>query len=104
MAAEHWDVTDDAIDNESIININSAVKVYNLTNKAFILQLYSQFENVIIHHIIADEEYVAVHAELKGDKTIALFDIFRIEDNRITKHHYVKQDVPDKMMHSNGMF
>ncbi len=43
-------------------------------------------------------------AELKAEKSIALFDIFKIEDNQITEHDFVKQTVPDKMMHSNGMF
>ena len=103
-AAEHWDVTDDQSDNEPIININGAINNTGLSNTTFITHLYSQFKNVIIHHIIADDEYVAVHAELRADKPIALFDIFRIGDNQITEHHYVKQEVPETMMHSNGMF
>ncbi len=104
LAAEHWDVTDELSDNEPVMNVNGAVNINQLSNKAFINHLYHQFKNVVIHHIIADENYVAVHAELKEDKSMALFDIFKIESNRITEHHHVKQTVPENMMHNNGMF
>lgn len=104
MAAEHWDVTDEQIDNEPVINIDGAVNTTGLNNKAFITHLYDQFKNVVIHHMVTDGDYIAVHAELKAEKSVALFDIFKIEGNRITRHDYVKQIVPEKMMHNNGMF
>ncbi|RZA00101.1 MAG: hypothetical protein EOP47_14995 [Sphingobacteriaceae bacterium] len=104
MAAEHWDITDEQTDNEPIINVDGAVNTTGLSNRTFITHLYSQFKKVAIHHMITDGDYVAVHAELKADKPIALFDIFRIEDKQITAHDFVKQTVPDKMMHNNGMF
>ncbi|GAB2978444.1 hypothetical protein GCM10027049_12400 [Mucilaginibacter puniceus] len=105
VAAEHWDVTDEQTGNsEPIINIDGAVNTTGSSNKAFITHLYSQFKNVVIHHMITDGDYVAVHAELKADKSIALFDIFRIEANQITAHDFVKQTMPEKMLHTNGMF
>lgn len=105
QAAEHWDVTDEQSDNhEPVININGSVNTTGLSNTAYITHLYNQFKNIVIHHIVTDGDYVSVHAELKAEKSIALFDIFKIEDNQITKHDFVKQTVPDKMMHSNGMF
>ncbi len=105
MAAEHWDVTNELIgDSEPLIKLNGAVKIGGVSNKEFIVDLYNRFKDVVIHHIVADDEYVAVHAELKADKPMALFDIFKIENNRITEHHFVKQAVPEKMMHNNGMF
>ena len=104
MAAEHWDVTNELTDNEPVINIDGAVNTTGSNNKAFLLQLYNQFKDVTVHHIFADGEHVAVHAELKADRSIALFDIFKIDNDQITEHHFVKQIVPEKMMHSNGMF
>jgi predicted SnoaL-like aldol condensation-catalyzing enzyme len=104
-AAEHWDVTEEstgqstpAIDTQGINNNT------RLSNKAFITTLY-QSEALVIHHMIEEGGYIAVHSELReGGKSIALFDIFKIEENLITEHHFVKQAVPENMMHNNGMF
>ena len=104
QAAEHWDVTYEQTDNKPVINIDDVVNTNGLSNNAFITHLYSQFKNVVIHHMVTDGNYVAVHAELRAEKSIALFDIFKIEDDQITEHNFVKQTVPDKMLHSNGMF
>jgi predicted SnoaL-like aldol condensation-catalyzing enzyme len=104
QAAEHWDVTNEQSDDKPIVNIKGAVNTNALSNKAFITHLYSQFKTVVIHHTVTDGDRVAVHAELKGEKSIALFDVFKIEDNQITQHVHVKQTVPDKMLHNNGMF
>lgn len=105
VATEHWDVTENLIDkSEPFIHISDAIKDVAVDNKGFIAELYQQRENVYIHHLISEDDYVAVHAELKGEKHMALFDIFKIIDNVIVEHHFVKQEVPEKMMHNNGMF
>ncbi|MEO8886094.1 MAG: nuclear transport factor 2 family protein [Mucilaginibacter sp.] len=100
LAAEHWDVTEEPTGkNEPVINIKGLINEVGLRDNEYIIDLYSKIDDVIIHHLIA------VHAELKqAGKSTALFDIFKMKDRQITEHHYVKQVVPEKMMHNNGMF
>ena len=101
LAVEHWDVTEDqAIKQQPIIDTTEL----KAADKNSILHLYEQ-KGILIHHLIADDEYIAIHAELKGgDRAFALFDIFKIENGKLTEHHFVKQEVPETMMHNNGMF
>lgn len=61
-----------------------------------------------ILRVVADEEYVAVHAHMQfgPDKpSTVLVDIFRIEDDRIVEHWDVYREVPDPatVPHSNGV-
>ncbi len=105
LAVEHWDVTENIIDgSEPVINIDGAIKDIRVDNKTFITEAYRQNGNVHIHHVVSENDLVAVHAELKGENHMGLFDIFKIEKNRIVEHHHVKQEIPEKMMHNNGMF
>ncbi len=101
LAVEHWDVTEDqATKQQPTINITQL----KAADKNSILNLYDQ-KGIFIHHLIVDDDYIAVHSELKqGGKSYALFDIFKIEYGKVIEHHHVKQEVPEKMMHSNGMF
>ena len=104
LAAEHWDVTNEPIKFDEPI-INASVSINNgLSNKGFIVSLYNKIDNIIIHNLIAEGDQVAVHAEFKSDKSIAMFDIFKLEGDKIIEHNYVKQEVPETMMHTNGMF
>ena len=104
-AVEHWDVTHEPTKLAApVIDTNDIKSSSEVSNKEVIIKFYSEIDNIIIHHLIAEGTHVAVHAELKAERPIALFDIFKFEDGHITEHHYVKQEVPEKMMHSNGMF
>ncbi len=101
LAVEHWDVTEDQATKQQPI-INTAELA--LVDKNSILSLYDQ-KGVIMHHLITDDGNFAIHAEVKqADKSFALFDIFKIENGKVIEHHYVKQEVPENMMHNNGMF
>lgn len=104
-AIEHWDVTHEPTELAApVINTNDIRNNSKVINKEVIIKLYSKIDNIIIHHLVAEGTHIAVHAELKAERSTALFDIFKFEDGRITEHHYVKQEVPETMMHNNGMF
>lgn len=53
---------------------------------------------------IAEDDLVMLHlyVEFMGKK-LMIMEIFRIEDNKIAEHWSVEQEVPEKMMHNNGM-
>lgn len=58
-----------------------------------------------VHKIIGEGDFVVAQCEyLVGDKRLALYNIFRIEANKIAEHWSVEQEVPEKMAHGNGMF
>ena len=102
-AAEHWDVTE-----EQTSGVTPFFEVENegavIQQKAFLIDLYAK-HGVSIHRIITELNFTAVHAEAKqGNQSIAMFDIFQFEDNKLSGHWAVKQVVPDKMMHNNEMF
>lgn len=101
LAVEHWDVTEDqATKQHPIIDMAEL----NEVDKNTLFSLYDQ-KGIVVHHLIVDNECIAVHAELKQEVgSFALFDIFKIENGKITEYHYVTQEVPEKMMHNNGMF
>jgi len=102
-AAEHWDVTEERnIDTTNFINVQQSIAVAD--KQAFLSALYDGL-NITIHRIITEGNFVVVHSEAKhGGGSIALFDIFQFEDGKLVGHWGVKQPVPDKMMHDNGMF
>jgi len=102
-AVEHWDVTEEQKGGTTpFIKVHKGVVVDD--RKAFLSQLYNDL-NITIHRVISEGNFTAVHAEAKGEgRSIALFDIFEFEDGKLTGHWAVKQQVPEKMMHNNGMF
>ena len=102
-AAEHWDVTEERnSDNGDFIKVQQNVAVAD--KQVFLSALYDSL-NITIHRIITEGNFTAVHAEAKnGDSSIALFDVFQFEDERLIGHWAAKQLVPEKMMHDNGMF
>ena len=62
-------------------------------------------EEIIIHKIIAEGNFVVTHCELKrAVKTYSQFNIFKMEDDLIAEHWNVEQEVPITMAHENGMF
>jgi predicted SnoaL-like aldol condensation-catalyzing enzyme len=60
-----------------------------------------------IRRIIADGNFVAVHAHGKfsaEDRGIAVIDILRVEGCKVMEHWDVVQPVPEKAANANGMF
>jgi predicted SnoaL-like aldol condensation-catalyzing enzyme len=58
-----------------------------------------------VHKIIGEGNFVLTQCECKRqDKTIAQYNIFKMEDDKIAEHWSVEQEVPDTMANSNGMF
>ena len=58
-----------------------------------------------VHKIIGEGNFVLSQCECKsGDKVIARYNIFKLEDDKIAERWSVEQDVPDEMAHGNGMF
>ncbi|MFD0749595.1 nuclear transport factor 2 family protein [Mucilaginibacter calamicampi] len=102
-AAEHWDVTEERTsDTESFIKAQLNISIGD--KQTFLATLYNGVD-IVIHRIISEGNFTAIHAEAKEDnRSIALFDIFQFEDNRLIGHWGAKQAVPAKMMHDNGMF
>lgn len=102
-AAEHWDVTEERnSDTTNFINVQDNVIVDD--RELFLTELYAKL-NITIHRILTEGSFTAVHAEAKnGDPSIALFDIFQFENGKLAAHWGAKQQVPEKLMHGNGMF
>jgi predicted SnoaL-like aldol condensation-catalyzing enzyme len=102
-AAEHWDVTEERNSHATdFINVQTDVVVND--RQLFLTELYANSQ-VTIHRVITEGNLTAVHAEAKhGDRSIALFDIFQFEDDKLVGHWGAKQQVPEKLMHGNGMF
>ncbi len=62
---------------------------------------------IVIHHVLADGDLVAIHYLFKvnkQDRGMAVVDIFRVANGRIQEHWDVGQPVPEKSANSNGMF
>jgi predicted SnoaL-like aldol condensation-catalyzing enzyme len=58
-----------------------------------------------VHKVIGEGNFVLTQCECKaGDKTIAQYNIFKMEEDKIAEHWSVEQEVPETMAHPNGMF
>lgn len=63
--------------------------------------------HVVIHHVLADGDLVALHLESKETPTDtgrAIVDIFRVENGKIIEHFDVVQTVPATTANGNTMF
>jgi predicted SnoaL-like aldol condensation-catalyzing enzyme len=60
--------------------------------------------------VVAEEDFVVVHAFAKFDGTnpeergVAVIDIFRVANSKIAEHWDVIQEIPESLAHTNGMF
>lgn len=67
-----------------------------------------QIQTQQIHYIIAEGNFVLTFSEgtITNDepKTIVIFDLFRIENEKVMEQWGIFQEVPDLMDHTNGMF
>ncbi|MGF7077831.1 nuclear transport factor 2 family protein [Mucilaginibacter sp. UYCu711] len=60
--------------------------------------------SIKVHRIICEGDFVVVQSEyLKDSQSFALYDILRIENEKIAEHWSVQQAIPDVMPHTNGM-
>ena len=58
-----------------------------------------------IKRVIAEGDLVAVHcAAIDGPETVAVVDIYRVENGKIVEHWDVCQPVPAKSANKNTMF
>jgi predicted SnoaL-like aldol condensation-catalyzing enzyme len=69
--------------------------------------LANGFRYTQLHHVIADGNFVLVHAEASANGAptpIALFDLWRAEDGQLVEHWDVVQAVPATSKNQNGFF
>jgi predicted SnoaL-like aldol condensation-catalyzing enzyme len=76
---------------------------------AFMKGFFGAFPDLRIEFVrfIAEGDLVVVHSHIirqPGERGIAVVDIFRIEDNRVTEHWDVLQEIPEKAANANTMF
>lgn len=102
-AAEHWDVTEEVTENTvPFIEVQKDARV--IDRDFFLIDLYAKL-NITIHRIITEGGFTVVHAQANQyGKSIALFDIYHFNGDKLSDHWAAKQQVPDEMMHKNGMF
>lgn len=55
--------------------------------------------------MLAEEDKVMALLDINFmGKRLAVVDIFRLKEGKITEHWDIRQEVPEKMQHDNGMF
>ncbi|QSQ15006.1 nuclear transport factor 2 family protein [Myxococcus landrumensis] len=58
-----------------------------------------------VHRIIGEGHFVFAQSEgALGDRRMAFYDLFRVEDGKLAEHWDVHQPIPDTLTHGNGMF
>lgn len=68
-------------------------------------QALREIKNHRIHRVIGEGNFVLTQSEGRwNDKPVAIYDLFRVENDRIAEHWDVLQAIPAEMAHSNGMF
>lgn len=84
---------------------------YAADGRQALINLVSQWfknapkEKIDIQHIGADGNLVFLHTRShRGEKTMSVIDIFRVENNKIVEHWDVIQEVPEKAANSHPMF
>jgi len=58
-----------------------------------------------IHRVVGEGNFVLVQVEgAWGGKPQAIYDLFRVEQEKIVEHWDIYQEIPSEMAHENGMF
>jgi predicted SnoaL-like aldol condensation-catalyzing enzyme len=62
------------------------------------------YDNLHMHRLISEQNFVLtqLEVEIKGSRFVQ-YDIYRLSNGLIVEHWSVKQMIPEKMAHSNGM-
>lgn len=133
LISEHWDAVQEIVDsnpkvvgtveldNKEKTSINKKIvedfakqvliekktdKVKNyLSDSLSISDFVIDYENFQLHRLIGEENFVLTQSEInvKGTRFVR-YDIYRLSHQLITEHWSVRQMIPEKMAHSNGMF
>jgi predicted SnoaL-like aldol condensation-catalyzing enzyme len=65
----------------------------------------SGFHYTHIHHVVAEGDFVVVESEATANgATLALFDMWRVENDKMVEHWDVIQPVPATSANANGFF
>ncbi|WP_425236347.1 nuclear transport factor 2 family protein [Ulvibacterium sp.] len=65
----------------------------------------SGLKNHKIHRVVGEGNFVLTQCEgLWNEKPVAIYDLFRVDKDKIVEHWDVIQEIPEKMAHSNTMF
>lgn len=60
-----------------------------------------------IKHVVTDGDFVVIHNHITsqpGDRGLAGFDLFRLQDGKIVEHWDARQQVPEHPANANTMF
>lgn len=112
------DINDDAVTNKLLVSnfycdvfITGNVELMNTYLSANYIEhnAIERLDNyphylIKVCRIIAEGNFVVVQSELiKESQSFALYDILRIESNKIVEHWSAQQIIPDVLPHNNGM-
>jgi predicted SnoaL-like aldol condensation-catalyzing enzyme len=132
LLAEHWDAVQEIVDSVPVVigtielnpqgNIDTnkliVEKFVNnvLIDKQFdksedflaanlsISDFENDYEKFQFHRLIGEQNFVLTQSELtQSGNRFVQYDIYRLSDGLIVEHWAVKQMIPEKMAHSNGM-
>lgn len=101
LLAEHWDAVQEIDADLSVDNIIADENASDLlANKDLITDLLG----VNLRRLIGEGDVIVSQSEItERDNVFAQYDVFRLKDGIIQSQLTVKQQVPDVMMHNNGM-
>jgi len=132
LISEHWDAVQEIVDsvpkvvgtvelnnqekssvNKKIVeNFVKQVLIEKQTDKSTdffdvnlsISDFETEYDNFQLHRIIGEQNFVLTQSELtQNGNRFVQYDIYRLSDGLIVEHWVVKQMIPEKMAHSNGM-
>ncbi len=64
----------------------------------------NDYETFQLHRLISEQNFVLTQSEVtQSENRFVQYDIYRLSDGLIIEHWAVKQMIPEKMAHSNGM-
>lgn len=101
--AEHWDATEAIETFFDPIQISSEEGVNQEAHKAVIQTHFPKDQSP--KRMIGEGNFIVVQSagKLEG-KACVFYDLYLLEEGNIKEHWRVKQEIPEKMMHANGMF
>ncbi|NNU33037.1 hypothetical protein HK413_00385 [Mucilaginibacter sp. S1162] len=102
LLAEHWDVVQEI---DADLSIDHIIADENASDLLANKELITDLLGVNLRRLIGEGDVIVSQSEItEGDNVFAQYDVFRLKDGIIQSQLTVKQQVPDVMMHNNGMF